>query len=125
MRIRRTRAGIALIALAALVRCAPRALTDADLLAYVATSYDKAQMVGSHVVLGVHAGMRVVVDFPCSDLCPAYTTRIVHYDLPAGPECAAHGGTEILIGTPVGVGQMPLPYCVPKVLADRVERFPA
>jgi hypothetical protein len=81
-------------------------------------------MEGKHIVLGVHAGTPVVVDFPCSDLCPAYTIRIIHYDLPAGPACAAHGGVEKLIGTPVGIARVPVPYCVPRVLADRVQRVP-
>ena len=107
-----------------LTGCGPRTLTDADLVAYASTTYDKGEMQDKHLVLGVHSGVRVVVDFPCADLCPKYTTRIIHYDLPADKTCAALGGTTVLIATPTGAEQVPMPYCVPRVLADRVRTYP-
>jgi len=98
--------------------CGPRALSDSDLLKYAASPYDKRSMEGKHIVLGVHGGTKVVVDFPCSDLCPQYTTRIIHYDLEPGPECSARGGVEQRIDVPVGIGRFPVPFCLPKVLAE-------
>ena len=97
--------------------CGPRTLSDSDLVAYASSTYDKREMQDKHLVLGVHSGVRVVVDFPCSDLCPNYTTRIIHYDLPADGTCAAQGGATVLIDTPVGIEHMPVAYCVPRALA--------
>ena len=46
-------------------------------------------MMEKRITLGLHHGVPVVVEFPCSDICPQYTTRIVHYDLAPGAACAA------------------------------------
>ena len=97
--------------------CGPRSLSDADLTAYARTPYDAREMQDKTVVLGVHRGFRVLVEFPCSDLCPNYTTRLIHYDLPADATCTANGGAIVKLDTPLGTGSMPVPYCVPRVLA--------
>jgi hypothetical protein len=69
--------------------------------------------------LGVHHGVRVVVAYPCSDVCPRYTKRIVHYDLPPGPECAKIGGVDQDRVIPRGIGVKAVTYCVPAVLAKK------
>jgi hypothetical protein len=115
---------LAVLMVGLLGACLARSLSDSDLVSYAAKGYDKKAMQGKHLVLGAHHGISVVVEFPCSDLCPAYTTRIIHYDLPPDGTCAAQGGVTVLIGTPVGIGEMPVQYCVPKVLADNPQVRP-
>jgi hypothetical protein len=98
---------------------AARQLTDADLTAYAAKPWDKAAMMFKHVVLGVHHGLEVVADFPCGDVCPNYTTRIIHYAADPGPACQTAGGVVITRGVPVSIAEMQKQFCVPKVLAQQ------
>lgn len=92
-------------------------LTDAALAAYAASPVDKAAMMGKTVSLGLHAGVPVVAEFPCADVCPQYTVRIIHYQLPAGADCAAAGGVARRVLVPVAIAVLPKTFCVPKVLA--------
>jgi hypothetical protein len=74
-----------------LAACGPRVISDSELTQLAAVSYDATEMEGKRVVMGIHRGLTVVADFPCSDLCPANTTRIIHYDLPADGTCTSKG----------------------------------
>jgi hypothetical protein len=98
---------------------APRVLTDADLIAYAAKPYDKAAMMLRRVTLGLHHGALVVADFPCSDVCPAYTVRIIHYALDPGPACAKAGGVVETRSVPVSIAVTEQAFCVPAVLKGR------
>jgi hypothetical protein len=110
-------ASAALLPFANAVCAAPRVLTDADLVAYAAASYDHRAMMGKHIILGLHRGVAVVAEFPCSDVCPDYTTRIIHYDLAPGAACEAAGGVTQSRGVPMGIAVMKRDFCVPKPLA--------
>ena len=90
---------------------APDTLTDAQIKAYAASPFDKAKWALKRKVLGIHHGTRVVADFPCSDICPDYTVRIIHYAVEPGPACDAIGGVEIGHRLPLSVGADR--YCVP------------
>jgi hypothetical protein len=92
-------------------------LSDADLTAYAAKTYDKAAMMEQHVTLGVHNGVAVVADFPCSDVCPDYTTRIIHYAIGPGPACTAAGGVSVVRMVPYSIAEVEKEFCVPKVVA--------
>ena len=94
-------------------------LTDDAIAAYAARSFDKAVMMNRQERLGVHHGAVVMADFPCSDVCPNYTVRIIHYLVGTEPECAAIGGVEETKLVPSGIESVPTRFCVPKVLADR------
>lgn len=101
--------------------CASRAsesvqLDDAALRAYAAKSFDKRALMGQTVELGRHHGVSVVAEFPCSDVCPQYTVRIIHYRLGEGADCASVGGVEESVGVPVAIAVLPRTFCVPKVL---------
>jgi len=96
----------------------PGLLDDAALAAYAARPFDKHAMMGQTVELGRNHGMPVVAQFPCADVCPQYTVRIVHYRLPDGTDCAAAGGVEKTVGVPVAIAVLPKTFCVPKVLAE-------
>ncbi|HEY1751484.1 MAG TPA: hypothetical protein VGG29_09475 [Caulobacteraceae bacterium] len=110
---------LAALALAAPALAQTRQLSDADLVAYAARPFDKEAMMGRQVTLGLHNGAPVVADFPCSDLCPAYTVRIIHYEAPPGPACERIGGVTRNELVPRGIGVAEEPFCVPKPLAGR------
>jgi len=101
--------------------CASRAsepvlLDDAALAAYAAKPFDKHAMMGQTVELGRNHGMPVVAEFPCADVCPQYTVRIIHYRVPAGTDCASAGGVPKSVGVPVAIAVLPKTFCVPKAL---------
>jgi hypothetical protein len=75
-------------------------------------------MMFHHLVLGVRQGVRVVADFPCGDICPDYTTRIIHYEVEPGPGCDAAGGVVVSYPVPRSIAVIRQPFCIPKVLAD-------
>jgi hypothetical protein len=113
-------------ALAALLcAAAPDTVTDADLVAYAQNDFDHGAMMYKHVSIGVHHGAPVVADFPCADVCPDKTTRIIHYVLDDGQQCAAVDGAVRKIAVPTGVGNEQQQFCVPKVLAAKhLARWP-
>jgi hypothetical protein len=94
-------------------------LTDADIAAVAAQPWDKATMMDRHIVLGFHNGGRVVVDFPCGDVCPEYTTRIIHYEVEPGPGCGGLGGVprHAIVGS--GASSVRRAFCVPAVLGEK------
>jgi hypothetical protein len=93
----------------------PPRLSDAQLLRFARSRFDPFARTDRVRVLGVHRGTLVVVDYPCGDVCPAYTKRIVHYDV--APEgCARVGGTIVNELVPRGPAVMPRPYCEPTVI---------
>src|SRR5579862_2370241 len=114
---------LALLATATTAQAAPGdALSDATLLTYASSGYDKLHMTSLHVVLGQNHGVTVIADFPCSDLCPAYTVRIIHYDVPLS-RCSAAGGVEKAILVPVSIASAERSFCFPKVLADHWDKY--
>ncbi|HEV2541103.1 MAG TPA: hypothetical protein VGU03_15535 [Frateuria sp.] len=94
----------------------PGLLDDATLAAYAARPFDKRMMMGQTVELGRNHGLPVVAEFPCSDLCPQYTVRIIHYRLPTDADCAGAGGIQESVPVPVAIAALPRDFCVPKVL---------
>jgi hypothetical protein len=93
----------------------PPRIGDAGLLRFARSRFDPYQRADRIRVLGLHRGTPVVVDYPCGDVCPAYTKRIVHYDVP--PEaCGRVGGTIVNELIPRGPAVMPRPYCEPSVI---------
>ena len=108
---------VALLLAAALAATLPE-LTDDDLAARAAAFVQTADASQS-AVLGTHHGVRVMLLSQCSDLCPIYTVRIVHYDLEPGPACSAKGGRTVQILVPVSVAAMQRSFCVPQALYAR------
>ena len=96
-----------------------RTLTDGDIAAYAAQPFDKRAMMFKHVVLGLHHGVQVSADFPCGDICPDYTRRIIHYDLADGSPCASVGGLDVKELIPRGPAVFPQTFCEPKAAATR------
>lgn len=97
----------------------PKRISDSELLAYAHSSFDKYAKINAREILGLHQNVPVVVDFACSDVCPEYLTRIIHYDVPADQEtCDRVGGVIRKEWVPVLMASLPLPFCEPKILAD-------
>ena len=109
-------AAAALLAPQGLHAAPPRTLSDADLIAYEASPYDHAAMMGKKVVVGLYQGAPVVAEFPCSDICPQYTTRVVHLDAQPGPACAAIGGVVQSRRVPFSIAVIDKDFCIPKPL---------
>jgi hypothetical protein len=98
-----------------------RRIGDAELLRYAASGFDKRKMMFKRDTLGLHRGTLVVADFPCSDVCPIYTRRIIHYDV-APPDCARVGGMVVAETYPLGIAVTKRDFCEPTVLAKRPSR---
>jgi hypothetical protein len=94
-----------------------RALSDADLLNHASSPFDKGAMEGKRIILGMHEGVAVVADFPCADLCPNNTVRVIHYEVTGEADCAQIGGLVRTLWVPEGIGNVPRIYCLPRVLA--------
>ncbi|HLL30655.1 MAG TPA: hypothetical protein VK403_06645 [Allosphingosinicella sp.] len=114
-------AGLSLAAATAALACAERPaplrpLTDAHLKAYAAAAFDKRAMMFKRVPLGRHRGLPVVAVHPCGDVCPAYTRRIVHYEIPLA-DCERRGGIVRDLLVPRGPSVARQPFCLPAVLA--------
>ena len=106
-------------ALAAALSAPADTLSDRALIAYAKRPYDKARMENRRVVVGIYHGAKVVADFPCSDICPAYTVRIIHYDVAPGADCDRIHGRTVERMVPVSIAVVRQSFCAPAVLADR------
>ena len=93
-------------------------LTDAAIAAYAAKPFDKRTKMLLREVLGVHHGVEVVADYICSDLCPDYTVRVIHYNVKPGPDCDAVGGRTVMRRVPRAIATFNEPFCVPKAALD-------
>ncbi len=93
-----------LLLLAAAISVSQPVLSDAYVIAAASGPYDKAAPAARHRRLGSHHGIDVIAEYPCSDLCPAYTTRIVHYGLSRGrrarPRAASNASPWCRTGSP-------------------------
>ncbi|MDE2182154.1 MAG: hypothetical protein KGJ78_03955 [Alphaproteobacteria bacterium] len=110
--------GILLAAVTPSAGASTDALTDGQLVSRAAAVFAVKQ-VPADPVLGIHHGIRVIVDIRCGDICPAYTVRIIHYDMPAGAECTKMGAdiATVMVPRSIAVGQEN--FCVPHVLYGR------
>jgi hypothetical protein len=90
-----------------------RTISDDLLVDYAKSEYSRKKMMFKEFDLGKHNGIPVKVEFPCGDLCPDYTTRIIRYDVPLDT-CQDVGGRV----KDVLSGWMADTYCFPKVLID-------
>lgn len=97
----------------------PQPISDAEIARIAAAPFDKRDKEFDHDVLGIHNGLIVIADYPCGDVCPDYTVRIIHYDRPAGPECTAAGGVNAERMVPRGIAVTRQSFCVPRVIANR------
>jgi hypothetical protein len=94
----------------------PASLDAAALHAYADKPWNKAALMNTTVELGSYRRVPVVAEFPCSDVCPNYTVRIIHYRLPADASCDSVGGVEKQVLVPVAITVLPKTFCIPEPL---------
>jgi hypothetical protein len=95
---------------------APAVLDAAALQAYAGRPWSKPAMAHSTVELGRFRGVPVVAEFPCADVCPQYTIRIIHYQLPATADCATIGGVAEEVPVPIAITVISKTFCIPEPL---------
>ena len=94
----------------------PGQLDAAALQAWAGKPWDKAALMHTTVDVGSYRGVPVVAEHPCSDVCPQYTVRIIHFQLPADASCASVGGVEKEVLVPVAITVRSKTFCVPDAL---------
>ena len=92
-------------------------LSDSELVTYARSDFDKAKMMNQEIVIGTYKGATVKASFPCSDLCPEATSRIIYLDVPA-LECQAAGGELKSLFVSAGIGLVNKEFCFPKAIVD-------
>ncbi len=111
-----TVAVVTILSLTAACATSPAQMDAAALSAYANKPWDKATLMHTQVDLGSYKGVPVMAEFPCSDVCPQYTVRIIHYRLPADASCASVGGVEKQVLVPIAIAVMPKTFCIPEPL---------
>lgn len=99
--------------------CKPleKTLTDKDLLDYARSDFNKTQMMFKDIMIGKHNNIPVKVSFPCGDVCPEYTIRIIRYDVNL-TNCSQVNGEIKSVLIPAGIAVLPKEFCFPKLLID-------
>lgn len=92
-----------------------KSLSDDDLLSFFKKDFDKKEVSGKIVFLGLHRKMPLIVWYQCSDVCPQMTTRYIYYQLPENTACATAGGFERR-GRTAWPEETETLFCVPGVL---------
>ena len=92
-------------------------ISDEELLKYAESSFNKEKMMFKEMIIGKHNGVPIKVSFPCSDLCPNYTIRIIRYDVELD-KCEEIGGIRKAIYVPFGIAMMPKGFCFPKIIVS-------
>jgi hypothetical protein len=94
----------------------PAQMDAAALQAWAGKPWDKAALMNTTVELGRYRNVPVVAEFPCSDVCPQYTVRIIHYQLPPETSCASVGGVEKEVLVPIAITVRSKTFCIPEPL---------
>ncbi len=94
----------------------PASLNTAALRAYADKPWNKAELMNTTLELGRYHGVPVVAEFPCSDVCPQYTVRIIHYRLTGDASCPSIGGVEESVLVPIAIAVRSKTVCVPEPL---------
>jgi hypothetical protein len=92
-------------------------LADKEILALAMSPYDKSEKMLTEEKLGFHKGNELIVIYPCGDICPHYTKRVIHYKVKI-EKCAESGGIVKEIRVVRGRGSNEEPFCFPKVIAE-------
>lgn len=95
-------------------------LSDEDLLKYATSPFNKKKMMGKTIILGRHNGIVVKAYFPCGDICPDYTKKIIMYDVEL-ENCEKIGGIRKKIYVPSAIAMKEVEYCIPQIIADVID----
>ena len=98
-------------------------VSDEEILRYASAPYDKRSVSDHYVLLGVNRSTPVVAEYICSDVCPDYTVRVVHYQLSPRQACADIPGVERKQTIPVAIAAMDKLYCYPQIINDHWDAY--
>jgi hypothetical protein len=90
-----------------------RILTDAALTVFATKSFDAGALMRKSFLLGKYNNANVIASFPCADVCPTYTVRIIYLDVEP-KTCKAVGDEQVDIHVPEGIWLSTKHYCIPK-----------
>jgi len=90
-------------------------LTDADLFALLTKEFDLNIVSGAKVIIGTYKGTELIADFPCSDVCPLNTVKIIRFNVKAN-ECSSTEGKEEELLTPMSISMGTKLFCVPEII---------
>jgi hypothetical protein len=99
-----------------------RQMSDQDLVAFAQSPFGDEEKQATDgddpppTIPGIHQGARVVVDYPCGDLCPDYTVRVIHYNAEPGAECDRVGGTVRTEWIADGPAKFATDFCIPAAI---------
>lgn len=96
-------------------------LSEDTLLSYASTPFSRVDK--RIVPLGRLNGTPVIAEFICSDLCPDYTVRVIHYELKKDQACREVGGIEKAVRIPVSIAETDKTFCFPAVLVTNWEKY--
>jgi len=108
---------IILVALVTSNVYAGKILSNQDILSVAMTDYDKRKKANTEEMIGIHNNKKVVAIYPCGDICPNYTKRVIHYAINI-KNCKKNDGVIKEIRVTRGRASNSESFCVPKVLAD-------
>ncbi len=92
-------------------------LTTEELVGFARSYIDKDKLMFKDLEIGSYNGHKIRVSYPCGDICPADTVRIIRYDI-LGSECAGAGGELRRILVPIGRAVTSKEFCFPKPIID-------
>jgi len=97
-------------------------LTSNKILKFAMNPYAKGAKMNTTETLGMHNKNKVQVIYPCGDICPDYTTRIIHYKI-AINNCKSIGGIikkkRVVRGRASNIES----FCVPAIIAANWEKI--
>ena len=100
-----------------LLGCNQKVLNDNELLINATTDYAKESKMNSTEILGIHNQHIVKVTYPCGDVCPEYTKRIIYYEI-ENKSCPSNIGTEKEVTVFRGRSSRIETYCIPNIIAE-------
>jgi len=92
-------------------------LSASDILSLALNPYDKREKMNTEEIIGTHEGKEVKVIYPCGDICPDYTKRVIHYIIEI-ENCNKSNGVIKEIKVTRGRASNYESFCVPKVIAS-------
>jgi hypothetical protein len=80
-------------------------------------------MMHKRVVICENGRTPIVATFPCGDICPDNTVRVIHYDLLPRQTCSGLGGVERKLRVVRGRASNDEIFRFPKVLSENWEMY--
>ena len=92
-------------------------LSASEILSLAIKPYDKREKMNTEEIIGTHDGKKVKVIYPCGDICPDYTKRVIHYMVEI-ENCTNNNGVIKKVKVTRGRASNYESFCVPKIIAN-------